>query len=71
VIGRWGRAGALVFFAVFTTRCFLRDLFHVANTHIFAFGPGAALRIADASEWFSIAVLVQLVIGWLAGPAKM
>lgn len=66
----WGIPGLLLFLASFTSLGILRDTIYGARGLVFLFGEGIAPRIADAAGWLSLALVTQLAIRLLAGPAR-
>ena len=70
VIRRWGRRGLLGFLAAFAVFGVGRDLAYSHAYHLIVFGPGPLPLLADLLAYASAAALVQLLMRWIAGPAR-
>jgi hypothetical protein len=68
VIRRYGRSGLFGFLITFAVFGVARDYAYSRTTHLIVFGRGLVPLIADLVAYTSAALLVQLVMYWVAGP---
>jgi len=69
-IRRWGSRGLLGFLAAFALFGAGRDLAYSHAYQLIVFGPGPLPILADLFAYASAAALVQLLMRWIAGPAR-
>jgi len=68
MIRRFGGRGLLAFLVLLALFGVARDYFYSVAAQLIAFGPGPAPLIADGVAYASAAVLVQILMYWIAGP---
>lgn len=69
-IRRWKMRGLLAFLLLFALFGVARDYAYSVTTQFIAFGPGSVPLLADLFSYTSAAVVVQLLMRWIAGPAQ-
>ncbi len=70
VIRRWATPGLLAFLALFALFGVARDYAYSVTTRLIVFGPGPIPLLADLLAYASAAVVVQLLMRWIVGPAQ-
>ena len=70
LIRRWATPGLLAFVMLFALFGVARDYAYSVTTRLIVFGPGLIPLLADLFAYASAAVVVQLLMRWIVGPAK-
>ena len=70
VIRRWGTRGFVAFIVGFGLFGVARDYGYSVTTQLIVFGPGPIPLLADFFAYASAAVIVQLLMRWIVGPAQ-
>lgn len=68
VIRRFGRPGLIAFLAGLGLFGVARDYFYSVTAQLIVFGPGLLPYFGDGFAYASAAVLVQMLMFWIAGP---
>jgi hypothetical protein len=68
VVRRFGRRGLICFLIVLALFGVARDYLYSRTTDVIEFGGGWVPVIADLFEYASAAMIVQIVMYWIAGP---
>jgi hypothetical protein len=68
VIRRFGQPGLIAYLAGFALFGVARDYFYSVTTQFIAFGTGLMPYLGDLFSYASAAVLVQILMYWIAGP---
>jgi hypothetical protein len=68
VFRRFGRRGLIGFMIGFALFGVARDTFYSRTTNVIEFGSGWAPVVADLFAYGSAAVIVQVIMYWIAGP---
>jgi hypothetical protein len=70
VIRHWEMPGLFAFVVLFALFGVARDYAYHLTTQLIVFGPGPLPLLADLFAYSSAAVVVQLLMRWIVGPAK-
>ena len=70
VIRRWALPGAIAFLVAFALFGLGRDYIYSLTTQLIVFGHGSIPMLADFFAYASAALVVQLLMCWIAGPAR-
>jgi hypothetical protein len=70
VIRRWRTLGLVAFVVLFALFGVARDYVYNLTTQLIVFGPGPIPLLADLCAYASAAVVVQLLMRWIVGPAQ-
>ena len=69
VIRRWKMRGLLAFLLLFALFGVARDFGYSITTRFIVFGPGLVPLLADLFAYGSAAMVVQVLMRWIVGPA--
>jgi hypothetical protein len=64
-----GPRGLVLFVTGFALLGALRDTAYAARGTVFTFGPGLTPRLMDTLAWLSLALVVQMTMRLMVGPA--